>query len=169
MIAAVISYMPEYNIRKFYKNVAKRVMIGIMNNKSKIPKIVSIIAFSLGSLDLIRGFMHTILIRFAATNIAGLDLSTSQAGDLLVLMGSFGISNYISGLALIFMGWKSRELAWIMMGVIPTAYLIGGLAIRYYSSDFVISHTSWDGKPMMLAYMAICILTFFYGLWKKRT
>ena len=169
MIAAVISYIPDYNIRKFYKNVSKRVMIGCMNNNTKIPNIISIIAISLGSLDLIRGFMHTILIRFAATNIAGLDLSTPQAGDLLVLMGSFGISNFISGLALILMGWKSRELAWIMLGVIPTAYLIGGLAIRYYSSDFAISQSSWGGKPMMLAYMAICILTFFYGLWKKRT
>jgi len=144
-------------------------MIGFMNNKSNIPKIVSIIAISLGSLDLIRGFMHTLLIRFSATNIAGLDLSSSQAGDLLVLMGSFGISNYISGLALILMGWKSRELAWIMLGVIPAAYLIGGLAVRYYSADFAISQSAWGGKPMMMAYMAICILAFMYGLWKKRT
>jgi len=68
-------------------------MIGSMNNHSKIPKLLSITAIFLGSLDLIRGFMHTILIRYAATNIAGLDLSTPQAGDLLVLMGSFGISN----------------------------------------------------------------------------
>ncbi|MCK5795217.1 MAG: hypothetical protein KAH12_10955 [Anaerolineales bacterium] len=140
-----------------------------MNSKTNFPKIISIIVIALGGLDLIRGFMHTFLIRFAATNIAGLDLSTSQAGDLLVLMGSFGISNYISGLALILMGWKSRELAWIMMGVIPAAYLVGGLAIRFYSADFVVSQSAWGGKPMMMAYMAICILTFLYGLWKKRT
>ncbi|RLD07629.1 MAG: hypothetical protein DRI65_04240 [Chloroflexota bacterium] len=144
-------------------------MIGIMNNKTNLPKVISIITIALGSLDLIRGFMHTILIRFAATNIAGLDLSTSQAGDLLVLMGSFGISNYISGLALILMGWKSRELAWIMMGVIPATYLAGGLAIRFYSADFANSQSSWGGKPMMMVYMAICVLTFLYGLWKKRT
>ena len=140
-----------------------------MNSKTNFPKIISIIAIALGGLDLIRGFMHTILIRFAATNIAGLDLSTAQAGDLLVLMGSFGISNYISGLALILMGWKSRELAWIMMGVIPAAYLVGGLAIRFYSADIAVSQSAWGGKPMMMAYMAICILTFLYGLWKKRT
>ena len=144
-------------------------MIGIMNNKTNLPKVISIIAIALGSLDLIRGFMHTILIRFAATNIAGLDLSTSQAGDLLVLMGSFGISNYISGLALILMGWKSRELAWIMMGVIPVAYLVGGLAIRFYSADIANSQSAWGGKPMMMAYLAICVLTFLYGLWKQRT
>lgn len=142
-------------------------MIGSMNQKTNMPKIISIIAISLGSLDLIRGFMHTILIQFAATNIAGLDLSTSQAGDLLVLMGSFGISNYISGLALILMGWKSRDLAWIMLGFIPAAYLVGSLAIRYYRADVAASQTAWGGKPMMLAYMAICLLTFFYGIWKK--
>ena len=141
----------------------------IMNDKTIYPKIVSVIAIALGCLDLIRGFMHTILIKYAATNIAGLDLSTSQAGDLLVLMGSFGISNYISGLALILMGWKSRELAWIMLGLIPAAYLIGGLAIRFYSSGFASSQSAWGGKPMMMAYMAICIFTFLYGLWKKRT
>ena len=144
-------------------------MIGCMNNRSNIPKVVSIIAVTLGSLDLLRGFMHTVLIRYAATNIAGLDLSTSQAGDLLVLMGSFGISNYISGLALILMGWKSRELAWIMLGVIPAAYLVGGLAIQFSSADFAISQSAWGGKPMMMVYMAICILAFLYGLWKKRT
>ena len=140
-----------------------------MNERTNIPKIVSVIAISLGSLDLIRGLMHTILIKFAATNIAGLDLSTSQAGDLLVLMGSFGISNYISGIALILLGWKSRDLAWIMLGVIPAAYLVGGLAIRYYSADFAISKSAWGGKSMMVVYMAICLLTFLYGLWKRRT
>ncbi len=140
-----------------------------MDDKTNIPKIISVIAIALGCLDLLRGFMHTFLIRFAATNIAGLDLSTPQAGDLLVLMGSFGISNYISGLALILMGWKSRELAWIMLGVIPSAYLIGGIAIRFYSADLAISQSAWGGKPIMMVYMAICILAFLYGLWKKRT
>jgi hypothetical protein len=162
-------FMPDNNIRKFYKNLSKKVMIGSMNNKTNLPKIISTVAIALGSLDLIRGFMHTILIRFAATSIAGLDLSTFQAGDLLVLMGSFGISNYISGLALILMGWKSRELAWIMMGVIPAAYLVGGLAIRFYSADLSNTQAAWGGKPMMMVYMVVCILTFMYGLWKKRT
>jgi len=168
--AIIISHLslPDNNIRKIYKNVSKRVMIGCMNQKPNIPRIVSIIAIALGTLDLLRGIMHTFLIRFAATNIAGLDLSTSQAGDLLVLMGSFGISNYISGLALILMGWKSRELAWIMLGVIPAAYLIGGLAIKFSSAEFAITQSAWGGKPMMIIYMAICVLTFLFGLWKKR-
>ena len=144
-------------------------MIGSMDQKTNLPTIISTAAIALGSLDLIRGLMHTFLIRFAATKIAGLDLSTSQAGDLLVLMGSFGISNYVSGIALILMGWKSRELAWIMLAAIPAAYLVGGLAIRFYSADYAISQSAWGGRPMMMGYMVICMLIFLYGLGKKRT
>ena len=50
-----------------------------MQKEKNIPKFVSIVAIALGSLDLIRGFMHTILLEYATTNIAGLDLSTSVA------------------------------------------------------------------------------------------
>ena len=58
----------------------------------------------MGCLDLLRGFMHTVLLDFAAANIAGLDLSTSLAGDLLQMMGAFGISNYLTGIILILLG-----------------------------------------------------------------
>jgi hypothetical protein len=143
-------------------------MIDNMNNQSNTPKIVSIVAILLGCLDLIRGVMHTLLLEFAASNIAGLDLSTSQAADLLRLMGTFGISNYITGIALILLGWKARQLALIMLGVIPAAYLIGGAATRFYSTPYVQTQANWGGIPMMLAYMVICILTFLYGIWKSK-
>ncbi len=54
-----------------------------MKENTTIPRFVSVVAIVLGCLDLIRGFMHTILLEYAALNIAGLDLSTSLAGDLL--------------------------------------------------------------------------------------
>ena len=79
-------------------------MIVAMKTTKNLPKFVSIVAIILGSLDLIRGFMHTNLLNFAASNIAGPDLSTAQASDLLQLMGAFGISNYITGIALILVG-----------------------------------------------------------------
>ena len=139
-----------------------------MDNSSKIPKLVSIIAILLGCLDLVRGLMHTILLEYAASNIAGLDLTTSQAADLLRLMGSFGISNYISGIALILVGWKARDLAWIMLGGIPAAYLIGGLATRFYSAGLTETQAAWGGIPMMAVYLAVSMITFLYGLWKKR-
>jgi hypothetical protein len=143
-------------------------MIDIMNKSTNIPTVVSIVAIILGGLDLIRGIMHTLLLDFAATNIAGLDLSTSQAADLLRLMGTFGISNYITGISLILMGWKARQLALIMLGVIPAAYLIGGIATHFYSAPYTQTQANWGGIPMMLAYMAVSILTFLYGVWKSK-
>jgi len=139
-----------------------------MNNSKNLPKAVSIISIILGSIDLIRGVMHTILLNFTASNIAGLDLSTTQAVDLMQLMGSFGISNYISGIALILLGWKARDLAWIMLGVIPAAYLIGGTAIKLYSAGSTQTQAAWGGIPMMVTYLAVCSVTFLYGLWKRK-
>jgi hypothetical protein len=162
------SLNPDIYIRGFLKILSKVGMIDSMKYSTNIPKIVSIVAYILGGLDLLRGVMHTLLLEFAAANIAGLDLSTSQAADLLRLMGNFGISNYITGIALILLAWKARHLALIMLGVIPAAYLIGGTATRFYSSSYVQTQANWGGIPLMLAYMGVCILTFLYGFWKSR-
>lgn len=143
------------------------MIIGMKN--TNIPKLVSTVAIALGILDLIRGFMHTILLSYSATNIAGLDLSAAQAGDLLQLMGSFGISNYISGAALILVGWKARELALILLGILPAAYIVGGLATKFYSAKFISSQAAWGGIPMMMVYLAVSAATFFYGLWKSKS
>jgi len=110
-----------------------------MNNNPNIPRIISLVSIILGSIDIIRGILHTLLVEFAASNIAGLDLSTVQAGKLLQLTGAFGISNYISGISLILVGWKARELALILLGVILAAYQIGGLATRLYSAGYISS------------------------------
>jgi hypothetical protein len=99
-----------------------------------IPRFVSIVAIALGCLDLVRGFMHTILLEYAALNIAGFDLSISLAGDLLQIMGAFGISNYVTGAALILVGWKARPLALVMLGIFPVAYAIGAMGIKANSA-----------------------------------
>ncbi|GAG60641.1 unnamed protein product [marine sediment metagenome] len=44
-----------------------------MQNENHIPRFVSVVAIALGCIDLMRGFMHTVLLDFAATNIAGFD------------------------------------------------------------------------------------------------
>ena len=51
-----------------------------MKEKTDIPKFVSLVAIALGYLNIICGFMHTILLDYAASNFAGFDLSTSLAG-----------------------------------------------------------------------------------------
>jgi hypothetical protein len=159
---------PVIYIRGSLKILSKVGMIDSMKNSTNIPKVVSTVAYILGGLDLIRGVLHTLLLEFAASNIAGLDLSTSQAADLLRLMGTFGISNYITSAALILLAWKARQLALIMLGVIPAAYLIGGAATRFYSAAYTQTQADWGGIPMMLIYMGVCILTFLYGLWKSK-
>jgi len=139
-----------------------------MDKNSDIPKFVSVVSIALGCVDLLRGFMHTILLEYAAGNIAGLDLSTSQAGDLFQLMGSFGISNYITGAMLIIMGWKARQLALAMLGIIPAAYLLGTISIKINTASYASTQTVWGGIPMMMVYFAVCIITFLTGLWTSR-
>ena len=135
-----------------------------MEKENNIPTFVSIVAIALGVLDLIRGFMHTILLEYAALNIAGLDLSSTVAADLLQLLGVFGISNYITGVMLILLGWKARPLALAMLGVIPASYLVGIVAINTNSASYAATQANWGGAPMMMVYMAACVITFIAGL-----
>ena len=136
-----------------------------MKENATIPKFVSVVAISLGCLVLIRGFMHTILLEDAALNIAGLDLSTSLAGDLLQQMGAFGISNYLTGIMLILIGWKARPLALAMLGVIPVAYIIGVIGININSTGYAPSQAAWGGAMPMLVYLIVCGTTFIVGVW----
>jgi len=137
----------------------------VMEEYTHFPKFVSVVAITLGCFDLIRGFIHTILLNYAATNIAGLDLSTSLAVDLLWLMGSFGISNYLTGVMLILLGWKARPLALTMLGVIPVAYVIGVVGIKFNSALYTVSQANWGGAQPMMVYLAICVITFIAGVW----
>jgi len=130
-----------------------------------IPKFVSVVAIVLGSLDLVRGFIHTMLLEYAALNIAGLDLSTSQAGDLLQLMDAFGISNYLTGIMLILIGWKARPLALAMLGIIPVAYILGIIGIRINAAEYAPSDAAWGGAIPMLVYLGISAITFIVGVW----
>ena len=139
-----------------------------MQKDIQIPKFVSVVSIILGCLDLIRGFMHTVLIQFAATNIAGLDLTTSQAGDLLQLMGAFGMSNYLTGVMLILLGWKARHLALTMLGVIPVVYILGGVIVRVNASGYETSQAAWGGIPLMTVYLAVSGITCILGLWLSR-
>ena len=135
-----------------------------MKENNFIPKFISIVVIILGCLDIVRGFMHTIVLEYAATNIAGLDLSTSLAGDLLQLMGAFGISNYLTGTMLILIGWKARPLALLMLGAIPMAYAIGGMGIRINSAAYASSQADWGGIKPMLVYLTVSAITFVAGI-----
>jgi len=128
-----------------------------MNNR--IPPFVSVVTILLGSYDLVRGFMHTILLHYSATHIAVLDLSGSTASDQLRLLGAFGISNFETGIMLILMGIFARGLALIMLAAIPSVALIGTFAIRANSAGYLPSHAEWGGLEPMMVYLGICVLT----------
>ena len=113
-----------------------------MQEKNAIPKFVSIVAIVLGCIDLIRGFLHTMLLEFAALNIAGLDLSASSASDMLQLMGVFGVSNTITGVILILLGRKARPLALTMLGLIPASYVVGTIGMRINMASYGRSEAS---------------------------
>jgi uncharacterized membrane protein len=112
----------------------------------------------------VRGFLHTVLLVFAATNIGGLDLSTSLPKDLLQRMGTFGISNYLTGIMLILLGWKARPLALVVLGVIPVVYGIGMVAININSAPYAHTQAAWDGTTFMMVYLAVCVIIFIVGV-----
>ena len=134
-----------------------------ITRNSRVPRFISVVTILLGSYDLVRGFMHTILLNYSATHIAVLDLTGSTASDQLRLLGAFGISNFETGIMLILMGIFARGLAMIMLAVIPIIALAGSFAIRFNSAGYLPSQAQWGGLEPMLIYLTICTLTFIAG------
>ena len=126
-----------------------------MNSDDDCPKFGWIIMFILGCLDLVRGFIHTVLLEFAAENIMGLDLSVAR-DDQLLLLGTFGISNYLTGIMLILIAMKSRKIVQYVFLAIPVSYFAGAYLISRVAS----SSAQLGGLPMMMVYLAVCIGTF---------
>ena len=106
----------------------------------------------LGCVDLIRGFIHTFMLEFAALNVFEIDLS-GGVDNQMFLLGIFGITNFLTGIMFILIGLKARHLVPIMLPVIP---------IIYFSGTILISRTAnptaqLGGGPYMLIYFAFCI------------
>jgi len=121
-------------------------------NDIKCPKFAWISIIGLGFFDLIRGFIHTFLLEFAALNIFVIDLS-GGVDNQMFLLGIFGISNYLTGIMFILIGLKARHLVPIMLPVIPIIYF-GGAALI---SRTVTPTAQLGGGPYMLVYFAVCI------------
>jgi len=129
-----------------------------------IPKFISIIAVLLGSIDLLRGFMHTVVLPYSATHIACLDLSGPTASDLLRLLGLFGVSNYITGATLILTGLYARPIALVLLGLIPAFYGLGLLTIHAAMNPYPPSTAQWGGRPFMMINLSLYVLTFLAGI-----
>jgi len=133
-----------------------------------IPKFISIMAVFLGVIDLLRGFMHTVVLPYSATHIASLDLSGPTAPDLLRLLGLFGISNYITGATLILTGLYARPIALILLGLIPAFYGLGLLSIHAAMNPYPPSTAQWGGRPFMMVNLSLYVLTFLAGIFVLR-
>jgi len=133
-----------------------------------IPKFISIMAVFLGVIDLLRGFMHTVVLPYSATHIASLDLSGPTAPDLLRLLGLFGISNYITGATLILTGLYARPIALVLLGLIPAFYGLGLLTIHAAMNPYPPSTAQWGGRPFMMVNLSLYMLTFLAGIFVLR-
>ena len=133
-----------------------------------IPKFISIMAVFLGAIDLLRGFMHTVVLPYSATHIASLDLSGPTAPDLIRLLGLFGISNYITGATLILTGLYARPIALVLLGLIPAFYGLGLLTIHAAMNPYPPSSAQWGGRPFMMVNLSLYVLTFLAGIFVLR-
>ena len=125
-------------------------------------------AVLLGGIDLLRGFMHTVVLPYSATHIACLDLSGPTAPDLLRLLGLFGISNYITGATLILTGLYARPIALVLLGLIPAFYGLGLLTIHAAMNPYPPSTAQWCGRPFMMINLSLYVLTFLAGIFVLR-
>lgn len=124
--------------------------------KKKIAlKINTRVLGALAILDLIRGYMHTFNINWASANIAKID----PIPDSLMLMGSFGISNFLTGFIYLLIIWKAKQLAPYILLLIPFSYVLGIIGLKIQN---VQMEAEFNGQYMMHVYLILCALTGVY-------
>ena len=122
------------------------------------PRFISFVAVLLGCFDLIRGFVHTVLAGSTGVAISGIDVSGPTGLDQLTFMIAFGYSNFVTGIALIYLGLTHRLGALIMLGAIPVSLLLAGASLEVWGSGLQ-GLGVFPGKRNMQIYAAICVAT----------
>ncbi len=120
----------------------------------------STVLFFLGILDLIRGFMHTFLLRWSAVHVAGFDPAATPP-DQFFLLGVFGISNVLTGFLYFLISRRGREITPYVLIIIPITYLLGIAGIKIAG---VQMQAAFGGQYFMFAYLALCVITFIVFL-----
>ena len=123
----------------------------------------STVLFFIGGVDVLRGFMHTFLLTWSATNVAKLNMAL-ESSDQVFLLGVFGISNFLTGFIFLLISKKARELSPYILILIPLTYLLGLLGIW---SGNVFGQAAFQGKYFLLVYFGICIITFIIFQFQK--
>ena len=133
-------------------------------NKQTALKISRVVLVLAGTMDLIRGYAHTYNVRYAAENLAGIE----PIPDSLVLMGAFGISNFLTGFIYFLVAVKAPKLSPYILLMIPFSYLIGGLGMQLEQVTF---ESAFRGRNMLAIYIPLCLLTgtfyFVLSLWER--
>ncbi|MGI9162474.1 MAG: hypothetical protein ACR2JI_06070, partial [Mycobacterium sp.] len=120
-----------------------------------IFRIPATVLFILGIVDLIRGIMHTFLLRWAGVHIAGFNPVTTPS-DQFFMLGAFGISNLLTGFLYLLISRKARTLSPYVLAIIPATYLLGMIGIGVAK---VNPQAVFDGKYFMTVYLALCVAT----------
>jgi hypothetical protein len=129
--------------------------------KETALKVCTIVLFLAGLMDIRRGFAHTFNVRYSAEYLAGID----PIPDSLVLMGAFGISNFLTGFIYFLVIWKAKELVPYILLIIPISYFIGGMGLQFQQ---VQPESQFIGRYIMAVYLSICFISgLLYFLSKK--
>jgi hypothetical protein len=120
------------------------------------PAFAAVVLACLGAIDLVRGFLHTFLVEHSAVHVAGMDLSQADSNQLM-LLGAFGISNFLTGALFIAISWKARQVVPAALVIAPAAYLLGFIALRL---NHVSPQAAFPGRWFMLGYLTVSFLTF---------
>lgn len=150
--------------------IERRFRMGWEAETAGLPRFVSFIAVALGCFDIIRGVANTAFAGYVAGEIAGLDLDGPTGRDQLVLMIAFGASNFITAAALIYLGLRDRLGALVILFIIPLAYVMGHVGLRFWETDLV-GQGVFPGAPIMQIYLGLCVATFVAALamhWRRR-
>ena len=126
-------------------------------------KINLVVLFLAGLMDMRRGIAHTFQVRYSVVNLAGIE----PIPDSLVLMGAFGISNFLTGLIYFLIIWKAKPIAPYVLLLIPVSYFLGGMGLAYQN---VTGDGEFVGRYMMAIYLSICLLaSVLYFVSRKTT
>lgn len=128
-------------------------------------RVPATVLFILGIVDLIRGVMHTFLLRWAGVHVAGFDPVTTPS-DQFFMLGAFGISNFLTGFLFLLISRKARELSPYVLAIIPATYLLGMIGIGVAG---VQAQAVFGGRYLMFVYFAVCVVTVAVFLVQRGT
>lgn len=120
-----------------------------------VSRLPATVLFCLGIVDVVRGVMHTFLLRWSGVNIAGFD-PVNTSSDQFLMLGAFGISNFLTGFVFVLISRRARELSVYVLAIIPVAYLLGMIGIGV---SRVQMESAFRGQYMMMVYLGVCVVT----------